>query len=145
VSHNLPEIDPTVPSIARVYDAFLGGKDHYEVDRQVLQEILKIAPEAQQIGRECRAWLIRVVRFMAASAGVDQFLDVGSGLPTAENTHQAVQRIKPEAQVVYVDNDPMVAAHGRGPTSSSATCANRRNCWPTRWSAGAWTGPGPSV
>jgi hypothetical protein len=113
VSHNLPEIDPTVPSIARVYDAFLGGKDHYEVDRQVLQEILKIAPEAQQIGRECRAWLIRVVRFMAASAGVDQFLDVGSGLPTAENTHQAVQRIKPEAQVVYVDNDPMVAAHGR--------------------------------
>ncbi|MEV4312547.1 SAM-dependent methyltransferase [Actinocrispum sp. NPDC049592] len=110
---DLPEIDPTVPSIARVYDAFLGGKDHYEVDRQVYQEILKIAPDAPKIGRECRAWLIRVVRFMAASAGVDQFLDVGSGLPTAENTHQAVQRINPEAVVVYVDNDPIVAAHGR--------------------------------
>ncbi|TCO46559.1 SAM-dependent methyltransferase [Actinocrispum wychmicini] len=113
MSRNLPDIDPTVPSIARVYDAFLGGKDHYEVDRQVLTEILKIAPEAPRIGRECRAWLIRVVRFLAASAGIDQFLDVGSGLPTAENTHQAVQRINAEAQVVYVDNDPMVAAHGR--------------------------------
>jgi hypothetical protein len=113
VPANLPEIDPTVPSIARVYDAFLGGKDHYEVDRQVYQAILKIAPESAQSGRDCRAWLIRVVRFLAASAGIDQFLDVGSGLPTAENTHQAVQRINAEAQVVYVDNDPIVAAHGR--------------------------------
>jgi hypothetical protein len=113
VSRDLPEIDPTQPSIARVYDAFLGGKDHYEVDRQVYQQIIKIAPEAPAIGRECRAWLIRVVRFLAANAGIDQFLDVGSGLPTAENTHQAVQRINSEAQVVYVDNDPMVAAHGR--------------------------------
>jgi hypothetical protein len=113
VPRDLPEIDPTVPSIARVYDAFLGGKDHYEVDRQVYQEILKIAPEAAYSGRECRAWLIRVVRFLAASAGIDQFLDVGSGLPTAENTHQAVQRINSEASVVYVDNDPIVAAHGR--------------------------------
>jgi hypothetical protein len=113
VSRNLPDIDPTVPSIARVYDAFLGGKDHYEVDRQVYQEILKIAPESAVAGRQCRAWLIRVVRFLAATAGIDQFLDLGSGLPTAENTHQAVQRINAEAQVVYVDNDPMVAAHGR--------------------------------
>jgi SAM-dependent methyltransferase len=113
MSQNLPEIDPTVPSIARVYDAFLGGKDHYEVDRQVYQQILQIAPESARTGRECRAWLIRVARFLAGSAGIDQFLDLGSGLPTAENTHQAVQRINAEAQVVYVDNDPMVAAHGR--------------------------------
>jgi SAM-dependent methyltransferase len=110
---NLPEIDTTVPSIARVYDAFLGGKDHYEVDRQVYQQILQIAPESARTGRECRAWLIRVARFLAGGAGVDQFLDLGSGLPTAENTHQAVQRLNAEAQVVYVDNDPMVAAHGR--------------------------------
>ncbi|MBP2326106.1 hypothetical protein JOF56_006491 [Kibdelosporangium banguiense] len=110
---NLPEIDPTVPSIARVYDAFLGGKDHYEVDRQVYQQVMQIAPDSVRTGRECRAWLIRVARFLAAGAHVDQFLDLGSGLPTAENTHQAVQRINPEAQVVYVDNDPMVAAHGR--------------------------------
>ncbi|MET0233111.1 MAG: SAM-dependent methyltransferase [Kibdelosporangium sp.] len=113
MSQNPPEIDPTVPSIARVYDAFLGGKDHYEVDRQVYQQILQIAPESARTGRECRAWLIRVARFLAGGAGIDQFLDLGSGLPTAENTHQAVQRINAEAQVVYVDNDPMVAAHGR--------------------------------
>ena len=113
MSRSLPEIDPTIPSIARVYDAFLGGKDHYEVDRMVYQQILKIAPESAHSGRECRAWLIRVVRFLAANAGIDQFLDAGSGLPTAENTHQAAQRINSEAQVVYVDNDPMVAAHGR--------------------------------
>ncbi|CAM3797529.1 SAM-dependent methyltransferase [Kibdelosporangium persicum] len=110
---NLPEIDPTVPSIARVYDAFLGGKDHYEVDRQVYQQILQVAPESARTGQEARYWLIRAVRFLAGGAGIDQFLDLGSGLPTAENTHQAVQRINAEAQVVYVDNDPMVAAHGR--------------------------------
>jgi S-adenosyl methyltransferase len=113
VPRDLPEIDTTTPSIARVYDAFLGGKDHYEVDRRVYEEILKIAPESPAAGREARAWLIRVVRFLAATAEIDQFLDCGSGLPTAENTHQAVQRINAEAQVVYVDNDPMVAAHGR--------------------------------
>lgn len=113
MSHNLPEIDPTVPSIARVYDAFLGGKDHYEVDRQVYQQIMQITPDSVRTGRECRAWLIRVARFLAGGAGIDQFLDLGSGLPTAENTHQAVQRLNAEAQVVYVDNDPIVAAHGR--------------------------------
>ncbi|RSM72650.1 hypothetical protein DMH04_42520 [Kibdelosporangium aridum] len=113
MAKNLPEIDTTTPSIARVYDAFLGGKDHYEVDRQVYQQILQIAPESARTGQEARYWLIRAVRFLAGGAGIDQFLDLGSGLPTAENTHQAVQRINPEAQVVYVDNDPMVAAHGR--------------------------------
>jgi hypothetical protein len=106
-------IDPTRPSIARVYDAFMGGKDHYEVDRAVYRQILEIAPESAETGRQCRAWLIRVVRFLVAEAGIDQFLDVGSGLPTAENTHQVAQRTNAEARVVYVDNDPMVAAHGR--------------------------------
>lgn len=79
----------------------------------VYRRILEIAPESAQVGRECRSWLIRVMRFLAGEAGIDQFLDVGCGLPTAENTHQAVQRINPNANVVYVDNDPMVAAHGR--------------------------------
>ncbi|MCI2422275.1 SAM-dependent methyltransferase [Saccharopolyspora sp. K220] len=108
-----PHIDTTKPSIARVYDAFVGGKDNFEVDREVLQQIQKIAPEAVQVGRQCRAWLIRVVRFLAGQAGIEQFLDLGSGLPTAENTHQAAQRINAEARVVYIDNDPSVAAHGR--------------------------------
>jgi hypothetical protein len=107
------EIDPTKPSIARVYDAFLGGKDNYEVDRAVLSQVLEIAPEALATGRQCRDWLTRVVRFLADQAGVDQFLDCGSGLPTVENTHQVAQRTNPEARVVYVDNDPVVAAHGR--------------------------------
>ncbi|MEV6231007.1 SAM-dependent methyltransferase [Saccharopolyspora shandongensis] len=108
-----PQIDTTKPSIARVYDAFVGGKDNFEVDRQVLQQILKLAPEAVQVGRQCRAWLIRVVRFLSGHAGIDQFLDLGSGLPTAENTHQAAQRLNAEARVVYIDNDASVAAHGR--------------------------------
>lgn len=106
-------IDTTKPSIARVYDAFVGGKDNFEVDRQVLHKLLEIAPEAVEVGRQCRAWLIRVIRFLASEAGIDQFLDLGSGLPTAENTHQAAQRVLPDAHVVYVDNDPSVAAHGR--------------------------------
>lgn len=108
-----PQIDTSKPSIARVYDAFVGGKDNFEVDRQVLRQIQQIAPEAIEVGRLCRAWLIRVVRFMAGGAEIDQFLDLGSGLPTAENTHQAAQRLNAEAKVVYVDNDPSVAAHGR--------------------------------
>ncbi|PKW14087.1 SAM-dependent methyltransferase [Saccharopolyspora spinosa] len=112
-SADRPQIDTTKPSIARVYDAFVGGKDNFEVDRAVLQQILEIAPEAVQVGRQCRAWLIRVIRFLAGQAGIDQFLDLGSGLPTAENTHQAVQRLNAEASVVYIDNDPSVAAHGR--------------------------------
>jgi hypothetical protein len=107
------KIDTTQPSIARVYDAFLGGRDNYEVDRAVYKQILEIAPEAASGGRMCRAWLTRVVRYLAGGGGVDQFLDCGSGLPTAENTHQVAQRLNPEATVVYVDNDPMVAAHGR--------------------------------
>ncbi|SFS55848.1 SAM-dependent methyltransferase [Saccharopolyspora flava] len=108
-----PQIDTTKPSIARVYDAFVGGKDNFDVDREVLRQIQQLAPEAIQVGRQCRNWLIRVVRFMAGNAGIDQFLDLGSGLPTAENTHQAAQRLNAEATVIYVDNDPSVAAHGR--------------------------------
>ena len=110
---NLPFIDTTKPSIARVYDASLGGKDNYEVDRQAYQQVVKITPEAPLLAKAFRDWLIRAVRFLAGPAGIDQFLDCGSGLPTAENTHQAAQRINPEACIVYVDNDPMVIAHGR--------------------------------
>jgi len=106
-------IDPTRPSIARVYSAFLGGKDHYEVDRQVMRKLLAAVPEAADIARGNRAFLNRACRFLAAQTDIDQFLDCGSGLPTAENTHQIVQRANPDAVVVYVDNDPVVLAHGR--------------------------------
>jgi SAM-dependent methyltransferase len=106
-------VDPTRASIARVYDAFLNGKDNYEVDREVLRAVQKAAPEAVDLATENRGFLIRACRFLAAQTGIDQFLDCGSGLPTAENVHQVVQRVNPDATIVYVDNDPVVAAHGR--------------------------------
>ena len=106
-------IDTTKASIARVYDAFLNGKDNYEIDREVLRRVQQVAPEAVRLGTDNRDFLIRVTRFIASQTGITQFLDCGSGLPTAENTHQVAQRIQPDARVVYVDNDPIVLAHGR--------------------------------
>ena len=106
-------VDPNRPSIARVYGGFLGGKDVYEVDRQVMSKINAVVPEAVDIARGNRRFLNRACRFLAIQTGIDQYLDCGSGLPTAENTHEIVQRTNDEARVVYVDNDPVVLAHGR--------------------------------
>jgi hypothetical protein len=108
-----PGIDVTTPSIARAYDVVLGGKDNFAVDRQVVGEMLKIAPGLPQVAAYNRQALVRGVRYLTAEAGIRQFLDLGSGLPTVENTHQVAQRIAPDARVVYVDNDPIVLAHGR--------------------------------
>lgn len=108
-----PFIDTTRPSTARVYDAALGGKDNYAVDREMLAKVDEIAPEITYIALENRAFLSRVCRYLAQEAGVEQYLDCGSGLPTAENVHQVVQRLNPDARVVYIDNDPIVLAHGR--------------------------------
>src|SRR5262245_5921551 len=106
-------VDTSKASIARVYDAFLGGKDNYEIDREVLHRVQKVAPEAAQLAWDNREFLIRATRFIASQTGVTQYLDCGSGLPTAENTHQVAQRISPDSVVVYIDNDPVVLAHGR--------------------------------
>jgi hypothetical protein len=106
-------IDTTKASIARVYDYALGGKDNYPVDRDVIEALRAAAPEAELLAVDNRGFLVRAVRFLAGQAGIDQFLDCGSGLPTAENTHQVAQRLRPEARVVYVDNDPTVVAHGQ--------------------------------
>ena len=106
-------IDTTKASIARVYDACLGGKDNYEVDREVFHRVRRVAPEVHQLAWDNRQFLTRVTRYIATETGVRQFLDCGSGLPTAENTHQVAQRLQPSARVVYVDNDPVVLAHGR--------------------------------
>ncbi|WP_188191390.1 SAM-dependent methyltransferase [Nonomuraea sp. SYSU D8015] len=108
-----PGVDPTVPSIARVYDYFLGGKDNFAIDRQVAEEALKIAPDAREAGRANRTFLRRAVRYMVAEAGLRQLLDIGSGLPTQGNVHEIAQAAAPEARVVYVDNDPVVLAHAR--------------------------------
>jgi SAM-dependent methyltransferase len=106
-------IDTSKASIARVYDAFLGGKDNYEIDREVFHRVLQVAPEAATLAVDNRHFLIRASRYVAAQTTVRQFIDCGSGLPTAENTHQIVQRLEPESTIVYVDNDPVVLAHGR--------------------------------
>lgn len=106
-------VDPNRASIARVYDASLGGKDNYEIDRQVLGKILEVAPHQGDVSRLNRRWLVRVVRYLVDEAGIDQLLDVGAGLPTVENTHQVAQQRNPEARVVYVDNDPVCNVYGR--------------------------------
>jgi hypothetical protein len=106
-------IDPTVPSTARVYDAGLGGKDNYEVDREMLRKVQAVAPEVTELALVGREFLIRAVRFLARDVGIEQFLDCGSGLPTAENVHEVAQRSNSNARVVYVDNDPVVLVHGR--------------------------------
>ncbi|GAA2215353.1 SAM-dependent methyltransferase [Nonomuraea monospora] len=108
-----PGVDPTKPSIARVYDYFLGGKNNYEVDRKIAEEALRIAPDAREAGRANRTFLRRAVQHMAAEAGIRQFLDLGSGLPTQGNVHEIAQAVSPDARVVYVDHDPTVQAHGR--------------------------------
>lgn len=106
-------IDTTRPSVARAYNAALGGKDNYAVDRALLEQITAVVPELPFIAVSNREFLVRAVRFLARDGGMTQFLDCGSGLPTAENTHQIAQREMPDARVVYVDNDPVVLAHGR--------------------------------
>ena len=106
-------LDPSKPTIARVYDASLGGKDNFDVDRQVWERIRAAAPHQGDVSRMNRRWLVRVVRYLADEVGIEQFLDLGSGLPTAENTHQVAQAHNPEIRVVYVDIDPICSAHGR--------------------------------
>jgi hypothetical protein len=105
--------DPTRPSIARVYDAYLGGKTNYEVDLAVKAHIDQSVPEAGTIAIANRQFLNRALRYLSRETPITQFLDCGSGLPTAENTHEIVQRNNPDSVVVYVDNDPVVLAHGR--------------------------------
>ncbi|GGN94752.1 hypothetical protein GCM10010112_84430 [Actinoplanes lobatus] len=106
-------VDPTKPSIARAYDVVLGGRDNYAIDRAVVGEMLKIVPELPEVAAYNRQILSRGVRYLVEEAGIRQFIDLGSGLPTQENTHQVAQRSAPDARVVYVDNDPIVLAHGR--------------------------------
>lgn len=102
----------STPSPARMYDYYLGGKDHFAVDRDAAEKVLAGAPEIRRMARENRAFLGRVVRFLAHE-GIRQFIDIGTGLPTQRNVHEIAQEIAPDARVAYVDNDPVVLAHGR--------------------------------
>ena len=114
-----PSFDTSVAHQARVYDYLLGGKDNYAADRAATEAWLKIDPELAFTVRANRAFLGRVVRYLTAEAGVRQFLDIGTGIPTANNTHEVAQAIAPEARVVYVDYDPIVLSHARALLTSS--------------------------
>ncbi len=96
-----------------MYDYFLGGKDHYQVDREAAEQALAAAPEIRALARENRAFLQRAVRFLAAEAGIRQFIDLGTGLPTKGNVHEVAQQAVPDARVVYVDYDPVATTHAR--------------------------------
>jgi hypothetical protein len=107
-----PALDPAVPNVARMYDYMLGGKDNFASDRAAVEKLIEMAPAVPKFARLNRAFLHRAVSF-AASQGVSQFLDVGSGLPTQRSVHEAAQSINPAARTAYVDNDPVVAVHSR--------------------------------
>jgi hypothetical protein len=106
-------IDPNVPSIARTYDYLLGGTHNYPADREVGDIFVNKFPGAVEIAVDNRKCMARAVDVMVREFGIDQFLDLGSGLPTADNAHQVAQRVNPRARVCYVDSDPIVLAHGR--------------------------------
>jgi hypothetical protein len=117
--------DTSVAHQARMYDYLLGGKDNYAVDRAATEAALKVYPEWAFTAQANRAFLGRVVRFLAGEAGIRQFLDIGTGIPTAGNTHQVAQAIAPESRVVYVDYDPVVLAHARALLDSTAAGATQ--------------------
>jgi S-adenosyl methyltransferase len=108
-----PDIDVTVAHIARVQDYWLGGKDNFAADREAGDVAIAAFPDMVASVRNTRAFLARTVRYLAAEAGIRQFLDIGTGIPTANNTHEVAQAVAPESRIVYVDNDPMVLAHAR--------------------------------
>jgi S-adenosyl methyltransferase len=111
--------DARVAHPARVYDYWLGGKDNFEVDRIVGEATIAAYPQIRASARANRAFLARTVRFLTAEQGIRQFLDIGTGLPTANNTHEVAQAIAPESRIVYVDNDPLVLSHARALLTSS--------------------------
>jgi O-methyltransferase involved in polyketide biosynthesis len=108
-----PSFDTSIPHPARIYDYWLGGKDNYEADREAAEQVIATQPSILATVRANRAFLRRAVQYLAGEAGIRQFLDIGTGLPTNENTHQIAQEIAPESRIVYVDNDPIVLAHAR--------------------------------
>lgn len=109
----MQEIDISRAHPARMYDYLLGGKDHFAADRAAIGALLKTVPNARTGARENRAFLGRAVKYLVAEAGIRQFIDIGSGLPTANNVHEVAQAISPEVRVAYIDNDPIVMAHAK--------------------------------
>jgi len=114
-----PAFDTSVAHSARVYDYWLGGKDNFAADRAAAEQVIEVRPAIRTDVRANRAFLGRAVRYLAGPAGIRQFLDIGTGLPSADNTHEVAQSVAPDSRIVYVDNDPIVLAHARALLTSS--------------------------
>jgi hypothetical protein len=108
-----PYVDTSIPHTARIYDYVLGGKDNYPPDREAAEQMLKEWPSLRTSMRQNRQFMRRVTRYLAAERGIEQFLDIGTGIPTSPNLHEVAQDINPKARVLYVDNDPIVLAHAQ--------------------------------
>jgi hypothetical protein len=115
-----PGFDTSVAHPARIWDYWLGGKDNFAADREAAERVLEVSPVVANVARADRGFLARVVHHLAADLGIRQFLDIGTGLPTANNTHEVAQRTAPESRIVYVDNDPIVLAHARALLTTDA-------------------------
>ena len=115
------QIDTSKPHPARMYNAYLGGNDNYPADRAAVRQILRNFPEVRGIALANRAFMQRAVRFLAAEAGIRQFIDIGTGIPSAGNVHEVAGRAAPDARVVYVDNDPIVHVHANALLTGSGT------------------------
>jgi predicted O-methyltransferase YrrM len=138
------QVDNTVPNVARAWNYLVGGRDNFEVDRKAARQLIAIAPVMSALGPAAREFQRRLVRFLAAEAGIRQFLDVGTGMPTTGSTHEVAQAVAPSSRVVYVDNDPVVIAHARALLTSSAEGLTSYLDLATRPSSsrappGAWT------
>jgi hypothetical protein len=107
------QLQPDVPHAARIWNYWMGGKDNFAADRAAGDAVAQVYPEIVQMAGHSRRFLIRAVRYLAAEAGIRQFLDIGTGLPTMQNTHEVAQAVAPESRIVYVDNDPLVLVHAR--------------------------------
>jgi S-adenosyl methyltransferase len=114
-----PAFDTSIAHSARVYDYWLGGKDNYAADRAAAEQVIEVRPAIRTEVQANRAFLGRAVRFLAEEAGIRQFLDIGTGLPSANNTHEVAQSVAPDSRIVYVDNDPIVLSHARALLNST--------------------------
>lgn len=112
-------IDTTVPNVARIYDYLLGGKDNFAADREAAEQAMRINPDIVSAARANRAFLVRTTSYLARQAGLRQFLDIGTGMPTNRNIHEVAQSIAPRSRVVYVDHDPIVLTHARALLTSA--------------------------
>ena len=117
------QVDTGVAHIARIYNYWLGGKDNFAADREAAELVIANYPDIRPGVRAQREFLVRTVTYLAAEVGIRQFLDIGTGLPSANNTHEVAQRIAPDSRVVYVDNDPIVLAHARALLTGSTAGA----------------------